>query len=69
MRAEFLSSKFSPPQEQFSLRPQRRNHVWSYDFVEAQTHDGRRLWGARDDADVMLTRGVPEYIRSEIVRK
>lgn len=25
------------------LRPQHRNHVWSYDFVEAQTHDGRRL--------------------------
>ncbi len=21
------------------LRPERRNHVWSYDFVEAQTHD------------------------------
>ena len=25
------------------LRPQHRNHVWSYDFVEAQTHDGRKL--------------------------
>ena len=25
------------------LRPQRRNHVWAYDFVEARTHDGRRL--------------------------
>ena len=27
------------------LRPERRNHRWSYDFVEAQTHDGqvRRL--------------------------
>jgi len=25
------------------LRPQHRNHVWSYDFVEAQTYDGRRL--------------------------
>jgi transposase InsO family protein len=24
-------------------RPERRNHVWSYDFVEAQTHDGRKL--------------------------
>jgi hypothetical protein len=24
------------------LRPERRNHVWSYDFVEAQTHDGRK---------------------------
>jgi putative transposase len=25
------------------LRPKHRNHVWSFDFVEAQTHDGRRL--------------------------
>jgi putative transposase len=25
------------------LRPQHRNHVWSYDFVEAQTYDGRKL--------------------------
>jgi putative transposase len=25
------------------LRPERRNHVWSYDFVEAQTQDGRKL--------------------------
>jgi putative transposase len=25
------------------LRPERRGHVWSYDFVEAQTHDGRKV--------------------------
>jgi glycosyltransferase involved in cell wall biosynthesis len=25
------------------LRPERRNHLWSYDFVEAQTHDGRKV--------------------------
>ena len=25
------------------LRPQHPNHVWSYDFVAAATHDGRRL--------------------------
>lgn len=25
------------------LRPEKRNHVWSYDFVEARTHDGRSL--------------------------
>jgi putative transposase len=25
------------------LRPERRNHVWSYEFVEAQTHDGRKV--------------------------
>jgi putative transposase len=23
------------------LRPAHRNHVWSYDFVQARTHDGR----------------------------
>jgi hypothetical protein len=27
----------------FRLRPQHRNHVWSYDFVDAQTHDGRSV--------------------------
>jgi transposase InsO family protein len=72
------------------LRPTHRNHVWSYDFVEAQTHDGRRirLMTLIDEytreclairvarrinslgvietmADVMLTRGVPEHIRSD----
>ena len=25
------------------LRPEHRNHVWSYDFVEARTRDGRSL--------------------------
>ena len=25
------------------LRPERPNHVWSYDFVECRTHDGRRF--------------------------
>ena len=25
------------------LIPERRNHVWSYDFVSARTHDGRSL--------------------------
>ena len=25
------------------LRPQYRDHVWSYDFVEARTHDGRKF--------------------------
>ena len=25
------------------LRPERPNHVWSFDFVETQTHDGRRV--------------------------
>jgi len=25
------------------LRPERANHVWSYDFVSAMTHDGKTL--------------------------
>jgi putative transposase len=25
------------------LRPRHRNHVWSYDFVSARTHDGRTI--------------------------
>lgn len=25
------------------LRPLRRNHVWDFDFMQAQTHDGRSL--------------------------
>jgi hypothetical protein len=25
------------------LRPERTDHVWSYDFVSAMTHDGRTL--------------------------
>ena len=25
------------------LRPEQANHVWSYDFVSAMTHDGRSL--------------------------
>jgi len=25
------------------LRPEHRNHVWSFDFVEASTHDGRSV--------------------------
>jgi hypothetical protein len=29
------------------LRPERPNHVWSYDFVEDRTHDGRKFRLAR----------------------
>jgi transposase InsO family protein len=72
------------------LRPVRPNHVWSYDFVSAITHDGRtlRILTLIDEytrecltirvarrlgslevidtlAEVMLCRGVPEYIRSD----
>jgi transposase InsO family protein len=72
------------------LRPEKANHVWSYDFVKAMTHDGRslRLLVLIDEytrecltirvarrlgscevietlADVMLWRGIPEYLRSD----
>ena len=72
------------------LRPEHANHVWSYDFVKAMTHDGRalRILVVIDEytreclalrvarrlgslqvietlADVMLLRGIPEYIRSD----
>jgi transposase InsO family protein len=72
------------------LRPEQANHVWSYDFVSAMTHDGRtlRLLTLIDEytreclairvarrlgsqevietlADVMLVRGIPEYLRSD----
>src|SRR5271170_5127223 len=74
------------------LRPQRACHVWSYDFVSAQTHDGRtfRILNLNDEhtrecllirperrwssarvigalADVMVSKGVPEHIRSDNV--
>jgi transposase InsO family protein len=72
------------------LRPERRNHVWSWDFVMDRTDDGRpikiltlideytrealAIYAARriraNDvidifADVMIERGVPEYVRSD----
>ena len=72
------------------LRPERPNHVWSYDFLNAMIHDGRtlRLLTLIDEytreclairverrlgsqevietlADVMLVRGIPEYLRSD----
>jgi transposase InsO family protein len=72
------------------LRPTRRNHVWSWDFVMDRTHDGRpiKMLTLIDEftkealaiyptrrirsndvidifADVMIERGVPEFIRSD----
>ncbi len=29
-------------EQHIRLRPEHRNHVWSYDFVEHRTHDGRK---------------------------
>ena len=31
------------------LRPERRNHVWSYDFVSARTHDGPQRTASQPD--------------------
>jgi hypothetical protein len=69
------------------VRASWSNHVWSYDFVEARTHDGRkfRMLCLIDEftrealavrvkrklnsidvletlADVMISRGRPDYI-------
>ena len=71
-------------------RPERPNHVWSYDFVADRSHDGRPLKmlcivdeytregltieverGIRSMdvleclADLFVTRGTPDYIRSD----
>ena len=72
------------------LRPQRPNHVWSYDFVQDRTQDGRafRMLVVLDEftrrclaivvarrlrsdgvlqclADLFVTHGPPEHIRSD----
>jgi len=72
------------------LRPEHRNHVWSYDFIMDQTMDGRKIrflniideftheclasiprrrWRNNDIievlAELMVTRGCPEYMRSD----
>ena len=72
------------------LRPERPNHVWSYDFVQDRTHDGRafRMLVVLDEftrrclaivvarrlrsddvlqclADLFVTHGPPEHIRSD----
>ena len=72
------------------LRPEWKDHVWAYDFVQIRTHDGRgvRLLTIMDEysreclairagrsmrsadvievlAELMMTRGVPDHIRSD----
>ena len=72
------------------LRPERRHHVWSYDFMSERTSDSRPLrflnvideytreslciYAARkitsfnvieELAELFLTRGLPDYIRSD----
>jgi putative transposase len=56
------------------LRAERPNHVWSYDFVEDRTHEGRkyRMLNIIDESvdvidvlsDLFILRGVPERLRS-----
>jgi len=72
------------------LRPEHENHVWSYDFVEDKTYNGKKLrflniidehtkeclasipkrsWRNTDIIEVlsglMVTKGSPEYLRSD----
>lgn len=72
------------------LRAERKDHVWSYDFVMDRTHEGKafRMLTILDEftkeslairvgrkldasevihalADLFLTRGIPEHIRSD----
>src|SRR5215831_12959977 len=55
------------------LRPERANHVWSYDFVKAMTHDGRGLRIAGDCHDhasgiATLTTGRTDPVEFSAVR-
>jgi len=60
------------------LRPAYKDHVWSYDFVQHQTHDGRkfRMLTLIDEHSreclaidlarhLFVRRGVPDHIRSD----
>ena len=72
------------------LRPDHRNHVWSYDFVEDKTYNSKKVrflniideyskecltsipkrsWRNNDIIEVlsglMVTKGCPEYLRSD----
>ena len=72
------------------LRAERKNHVWSYDFVEDKTMNSKKIrflniideytheclasipkrsWRGNDViealADIMVSRGCPEYLRSD----
>ena len=42
-KREGLRVPAKQPKRGRRLRPERANHVWSYDFVEDRTHDGRRF--------------------------
>ncbi len=53
------------------LRPERRNHVWSYDFVSARTHDGRsvRLLNLIDEhtRESLLVRAERHWSRARVI--
>lgn len=53
------------------LRPTHENHVWSYDFVSARTHDGRtvRLLNLIDEStrECLLIRGERRWSSAKVI--
>jgi len=53
------------------LRPMHENHVWSYDFVSARTHDGRsvRLLNLIDEStrECLLIRGERRWSSARVI--
>ena len=50
------------------LRPEHRDHVWSYDFVHCRTDDGKafRTLSTIDAlSDLFILRGTPSFMRSD----
>jgi transposase InsO family protein len=50
------------------LRPERPNHVWSYDFVQDRTHDGR-LFRTLNIIDALPVRRFPANAVREFTRE
>ena len=53
------------------LRPERRDHVWIYDFFEERTHDGRkfRTLNVVDDLILSLSKDTHECLAIRVSRK
>ena len=53
------------------LRPERRDHIWVYDFVEERTHDGRkfRTLNVVDDLILSLSKDTHECLAIQVARK
>ena len=53
------------------LRPERRDLVWAYDFVEERTHDGRkfRTLNVVDDLILSLSKDTDECLAIRVARK